>query len=401
MLQQQAGRGALAALRQLGGLQQLASGVREYSNPPAQFALANANVDKAGPGGRSSVSGAVATVFGGNGFLGSYIVNELAKRGTQVVCPFRCAEQEAMPLKQMGDLGQIYQIRDFDIRDDEAIRKAIARSNVIVNCVGMRLETMNWSFNDVHADFPTRLAKIAAEMGHVERIIHFSDMGAAKDHKSKRMSTKAEGDEALLQAFPDATVVRPGAIAGIEDNFYNYLVYEMSFGLFAPVIEGGVNKIQPTFVLDVADAVVAMLKDKSTAGKTFYLGGPEVLTMREMYDLMIHVLRMYKDDTLPMPAWAAKLMYMPMDAVRRLLPAIPTTSPMACADYVEEMLRDCVAPPGSLGYQELNIVPQKVTEGLAIEPVRHYRVGGYRWGDMGTIAKDVPEHIKKYYNLNK
>lgn len=71
---------------------------------------------------------------------------------------------------------------------------------------------------------------------------------------------------------------RPGPIAGIEDHFYNYLVYQMSFSLFAPVVEGGANRIQPTYVLDVADAVVAALKTKETMGKTFYLGGPEVLT---------------------------------------------------------------------------------------------------------------------------
>ena len=40
-----------------------------------------------------------------------------------------------------------------------------------------------------------------------------------------------------------------------------------------------------------------------------------------------------------------------------------------------------------------------MTEGLPIEPVRHYRSGGYNWGDMATVAKDVPEAIRKYYNI--
>ncbi len=61
------------------------------------------------------------------------------------------------------------------------------------------------------------------------------------------------------------------------------------------------------------------------------------------------------------------------------LPSLPMTSPMATDDYVEESLRDKVVPPLVKGYADLDIVPQKVTDGLAIEPVRHARVGGYRW----------------------
>ena len=147
-------------------------------------------------GGVPQVSGIVATVFGPNGFLGSYVVNEIAKKGSQVVCPYRSTENEAMHLKQMGDLGQVRRgarrqparkqqqgrivsawsafplhglsrpcspqmvlLSDFNIRSDDEIRRAISRSNVVVNCIGMRLETKNFTFQDVHVDFPTRLAK--------------------------------------------------------------------------------------------------------------------------------------------------------------------------------------------------------------------------------------------------
>ncbi|GLC37331.1 hypothetical protein PLESTB_001135500 [Pleodorina starrii] len=384
-----------SALARLAGLRWAAAAAssREYSS------LLTA--EKHGPGGRSSVSGLVATVFGSNGFVGSYIVNELAKRGSQVVCPFRSTENEAMHLKQMGDLGQIVLLPELDIRDDEQIRRAISRSNVVINCVGMRLETMNWTFEDVHVDFPKRLAKIAAESGHVDRLIHFSDMGADANHKSKRMRTKALGDEAVREAFPSATIMRPGDIVGIEDHFYNYLIYQLTLTVFAPVVETGSNKIQPTYVLDVADAVASALKKPETAGQTYYLGGPEVLTLREVYDLLLKTLRIHRDDTVHLPAWLVKAMYKPMDAMRRKLPGLPMTSPMATDDYVEECLVDKVVPGGAKGYTDLEVVPQKVTDGLAIEPVRHSRVGGYRWGDMATVAKDVPESVRKYYNIKQ
>ena len=83
-----------------------------------------------------------------------------------------------------------------------------------------------------------------------------------------------------------------------------------------------------------------------------------------------------------------------------MIPTLPMSNWTFSADYVEEMMRGKVAPRGSLGFNDLSISPTKVTEGLPIEPVRHFRVGGYGWGDMAEIAKDVPEVIRKYYNLN-
>ncbi|MEW5302262.1 MAG: hypothetical protein WDW36_005064 [Sanguina aurantia] len=379
------------------GCQALAasSQIRSYA---AELALAN-TATKAGPGGRSSVSGMTATVFGGNGFVGSYVTNELAKNGSQVVVPYRSVETEVMHLKQMGDLGQVVLLGSFDLRSDEAIRYAISRSNVVVNLVGMRKESMNWSFEEVHVDFPARLARIAAESGHVERLIHFSDIAADEGHASERLSSKARGDKLVMQHFPQATILRPGPVVGIEDHFFNYMIYQLSFNVFAMVIDGGKALVQPTYVLDVAAAVTRCLQTKESAGQTYYLGGPEVLSMRQLYDVIIKTLRLHTDDTIHVPAWFAKLMWRNKSWWRRRLPSLPVASYMASVDYVEEVTRDRVAPEGSLGYVDLEIKAVKVTDGLAIEPVRHYRVGGYRWGDMQTVAENVPEHIKKYYNI--
>lgn len=392
----QLARNALPAMQQLAGVQlATAAMMRQYS----QFALDNVNFVKAGPGGRSSVSGVTATIFGANGFVGTYVANEVTKRGSQIVCPFRSTENDVQPLKQMGDLGQVVLLPEFDIRDEDAIKHAISRSNVVINCIGMRNETKNFTYKDVHIDFPTRLSKLVAKAGHVERFIHFSDMAADVNHPSKRLASKAVGDKAVMQNFPDATIMRPGSIVGIEDHFYNYLIYQLGLSMFAPIIENGVNKIQPTYVIDVAEACVAALKTHESKGKTYYLGGPEVLTMRQMYDILIKTLRLKTDDTVPTPAWAAKMLFKPLDKFRSKAPKLPMTSYMQSVDYVEEQLIDSVVPANALSYADLGIIPQKVTDGLPLEPVRHYRVGGYRWGDMQNVAKDVPANIKKYYNL--
>jgi len=88
-----------------------------------------------GTGGRSSVSGIVATVFGATGFLGRYLVQQLAKMGSQVLVPFRGSEDSPRHLKLMGDLGQVVPMK-FDPRDEDSIKAVMAKANVVINLIG-------------------------------------------------------------------------------------------------------------------------------------------------------------------------------------------------------------------------------------------------------------------------
>lgn len=55
--------------------------------------------------------------------------------------------------------------------------------------------------------------------------------------------------------------------------------------------------------------------------------------------------------------------------------------------------------PGVLTFKDLHINPQKVTEGLALEPIRYSRVGGYELGDTSELAKSLPTTVKKYFGM--
>ncbi len=66
-----------------------------------------------GPIGRSANSGITATVFGAQGFLGSYMMNELGSCGSTVYAPFRGCELEVRHLKPMFDLGNVRIINTF------------------------------------------------------------------------------------------------------------------------------------------------------------------------------------------------------------------------------------------------------------------------------------------------
>lgn len=134
-----------------------------------------------------------------------------------MILPTRCGENDRQHLKVMGDLGQIVQL-DYNIRDEEAIRYAVERSNVVINMVGREWETRNFSFDDVHVTFPKKLAEICADVG-VRRLIHVSALGADEDHPSAYYRTKAAGEAVVREAFPSATIVRPAKMVGVEDRF--------------------------------------------------------------------------------------------------------------------------------------------------------------------------------------
>lgn len=101
-----------------------------------------------------------------------------------------------------------------------------------------------------------------------------SSLGASLDSPSARLQTKAAGDDAVMEAFPDATIMRCGPLVGVEDRFYNDMAnWRYTGGI--PVIDGGVNKVQPVYVVDVAEAIYRSLEFADATGSVYDLGGPE------------------------------------------------------------------------------------------------------------------------------
>ena len=206
----------------------------------------------------------------------------------------------------MGDVGQIALIQ-ANVRDNESVARAIEGASEVVNLAGILVERGRQRFAEIHARAPGRIARAAAAAG-VEKLVHISAIGAAAAANSAYARSKAAGEQALLKAYPQAVILRPGVMFGPEDDFFNkfgalariFPVLPVFFkmrqrpkfrieGLYlVPEIKAGAARMQPVHVSDVARAVERVLSSGSGEydGKTYELGGPTIYSFRELMELV-------------------------------------------------------------------------------------------------------------------
>lgn len=225
-------------------------------------------------------------IFGGTGFVGRQIVRELAVRGYRIKVASRIPER-AFDLKPCGSVGQIVPVA-CDYADEDSLKQVLKGCDGAVNCIGILYEKGKTNrFHKIHTELPARIAAVCAKEG-VERFVHISALGVDKA-SSKYAKSKLAGEEEVLKAFPKATILRPSVIFGPGDNFFNMFAKMSVIAPALPLIGGGTTRFQPVYVGDVADAVRIALTAPSIGeanpqGKIYELGGPEILTFKEIYE---------------------------------------------------------------------------------------------------------------------
>jgi NADH dehydrogenase len=216
----------------------------------------------------------LVTLFGGGGFLGRYVAQELMDRGIRV----RVAQRDpsdAWFIRSLGNIGQAHAVA-ADITKPESVARALAGADAAVNLVGL----LAGPLEAVHVGGAANVAA-AARKAKLAALVHVSAIGADPDSPSAYGRTKGEGETAARLAFPGTTIVRPSIVYGAEDQFLNRFARMASLPVL-PVVRGPV-KFQPVWVADVARAIVAALLDpKAHGGKTYELGGPDILSMAEL-----------------------------------------------------------------------------------------------------------------------
>ena len=222
----------------------------------------------------------LVTVFGGSGFLGRAVVRALCKREYRIRVAVRRPEL-AGHLQPLGRVGQIHAVQ-ANLRYPASVEAAMRDSDVAINLVGILAQSGAQTFDAVQAEGAGTVAKAAAAAG--TRMIHVSAIGADINSPSRYARTKAAGEQAVLSAVPSATIFRPSVVFGPEDEFTNRFAALARISPALPLIGGGLTKLQPVYVGDVATAVADAVDGKTKPGATYELGGPEVLSMREIME---------------------------------------------------------------------------------------------------------------------
>lgn len=308
----------------------------------------------------------LVTIFGGSGFVGAQVARAMARRGWRVRIAVR-RPALAHELRMAGDVGQV-QLTRCDINKKEDVAEALIGADVAINLVGILAETGRRKFDALHVEGSYNIAEAAAAAG-VQQLVQMSAIGADADSKSDYARTKGEAEIVVRQLFPQAVIVRPSIIFGMEDKFLNRFAAMATRSPFLPLIGGGETRIQPVSVGDVGEAVAVAATQTEAAGQTYELGGPAVWTMKE---LMAYILRETGRDRilLPLPFLIARL----IGAVAQI-PAAIGLNPALTVDQVRMLETDNVVADGAKGLADLGIEPTGV-QAVAKGYLWRYRVGG-------------------------
>jgi uncharacterized protein YbjT (DUF2867 family) len=245
----------------------------------------------------------LVTVFGGSGFVGRYAVRGLAKAGYRVRAAVRRPDLAGF-LQPMGDVGQVQPVQ-ANLRYPDSVRKAVEGAHVVINSVGLLASSGAQTFKAVHVDGARAVAE-AARMAGAEHFVHISAIGASASSPARYAQTKAAGEAAVLEEFPGAIILRPSIVFGPEDEFFNRFAAMARISPVLPLIGGGRTRFQPVYVGDLAKAIATAVEGGGTPGAVYELGGPEVLTFRELLERTLE----YADrhcGFLSLPFWLAKL----------------------------------------------------------------------------------------------
>ena len=308
----------------------------------------------------------LVTLIGGGGFVGRYVTQELLRAGARVRVVER-RPRDAWFLKPLGGLGQT-QFVAGDITQAQTITRAVQGSDAVVNLVGI----LSGDFQAVHVAGSRNVAEAARAAG-VDALVQVSALGADPASPSAYGRSKAEGEQAVLAAFPGATIFRPSLLFGREDAFVNRFAGMIAATPVVPVLRGAV-RFQPVYVADVAQAVVAALADPHAhGGKTYELGGPDVLTMSELFHWIAGAIGR-TPTFVELPDALGGVI-----AAFGFLPGAPITG-----DQWRMLQRDNVASPGSEGLAAFGVTPTPLASVAPAWLVRFRRNG--RFGRVGEAA---------------
>lgn len=319
----------------------------------------------------------LVTIIGGSGFIGRYAARVFVEAGWRVRVACR-RPNVAQDVKVAGLPGWVDLVQ-ANVRNPASLARAVEGADVVVNLVGILFEAGKQTF-EATQDAGAKAVAEAARVAGVSRLVHMSAIGADQASKADYARTKAEGEAAVREAFPEAVILRPSVVFGPEDEFFNKFASMacwpvMHFLPVMPLIGGGKTRVQPVYAGDVAKAIVAAATLDEAAGKTYELGGPRAYSFREIYDYIFEVTDRHRLK-LPVPFLAMKPLALMTGAAFRIpMMRLFFGAPPITGDQIDMLKTDNVVADGALGLSELGIPEPESVE--AIVPTYLWRFRPY------------------------
>ena len=303
----------------------------------------------------------IATILGGGGFIGRYLVRKMTEKNFQCIIPTRNAYLKGY-LKTQAPPGAIEFI-DFNPKDFSKVKEAINNSDIVINLIGILFENRKQKFFNIHSDLPGLIAKYCSE-SEVKKFIHVSAIGANADSKSLYQQSKFSGEQKALNNFKNTVIIRPSVICGNEDNFTN-LFAKLSLLPVIPVLRPD-YKFQPILVDDVATAIVKAIEIKKNDGKIYEIGGPTIISFRDMVKSIVSTIKK-KRIIIEMP--------MPLARIQATLFSL-MPKPLLTKDQCEILNEsNNIVSNKNLTLNDLNIKPADVQQAMS-KWLWRFRAGG-------------------------
>jgi uncharacterized protein YbjT (DUF2867 family) len=319
----------------------------------------------------------LATVFGGSGFLGRYIVRALVHQGWRIRVAVRRPDLAAF-LQPIGGVGQIQPVQ-ANLRFPDSIAAALEGASAVVNATGVRAESGAQTYSAVHVEGALALARVASA-ARVSSYVHISGIGADPNSASSYIASKGLGERATRDTFTDAIVMRPSVVFGPEDDFFNRFGALACYFPALPLLGGGETRLQPVYVGDVGQAVAAALSGLAKPGTVYELGGPRMMTLREAAELTLGAIdrRRLLVGLPPGPSrWIAASTQFGSKATFGLFPKLLTTT----RDQVDLLASDNIvsaeAEAEGRVLSALNVLPQAAEAIIPSYLARFRRTGQY------------------------
>ena len=292
----------------------------------------------------------LVTIFGGSGFLGRYIARRMAAQGRRVRVAVR-RPNEAVFVRPYGAVGQVEPVF-ANVRDDASVAAAIDGADAVVNCVGTMDVGGRNCMDALHNEAADRIARLASQ-AEITRLVHVSALGADENGESCYAQSKAAGEAAILAHFPNAMILRPSAMFGTEDQFFNRFANMSRMGPILPLV-GGDTRFQPVFVDDVAAA--AEIGVTQGISGLFELGGPDVDTLSGWVKQMLGIINRRKL-VVNKPFFAGHLIALSLDMVQAMTLGLFHNT-ILTRDQVKALKTDNVVSPDAKGFADLGLTPR-------------------------------------------